>query len=691
MKLKKVSIQNYRRFIETSLSLADDVTLLAGANNSGKTSLIEFLENILNSSKTEFCVSDIPVTLSKEWVDQAYSIFINHFEKNDDREKTIQAIVNDLFCLDATAGKEKLLILPTVVQLRVDYETNEEIGDFADYIMDLDLNHCSIYFEYSFEVTSTTFSQSLDKDFEKLKSRYEKLSGEKDQNTKLGFFKEKILGTYVSSIIEKCYFADRQFQNKNEMELSHFRKLFNLYNIYAGRPLEDQNVGHSKSISKNVLDLAHHDDAWKAFLGALPDKILQPIEELGITDIVRKVSVDGLTETISSIAQANGGNTGSIMLDLEISEETISSLIRQITHAKYDLQGHYLNETSQGLGYSNMIFILLQLERYKRNIDPLLVNIFIIEEPESHMHPQMQNVFGKFLKKYYQEKKIQGLITTHSSEMVRVTEMKNLRVARPTTPFISNIFDFSSFKESVSQDPVLDNFYDWFYEIGFSDIVFADRVIIYEGDTERMLIRKLFSLDDFAVLNQLYIAFVQVGGAYAHNYRTLIEFMGIKTLILTDLDYNKASKTESHIRDSGTTNATINNFYEITHPETKPTVADLYEWKKNEGNILFKGCAYLNYQGEKDSFARTLEEAMLAKHYKLTAVEEKSREDWIHLRNVDKLKFTIPQEEGQYTIRDIVEHTSKGKTDFMYSVILNNLTKNMLPDYIEEGLAWLKK
>ncbi|MFB5269843.1 AAA family ATPase [Paenibacillus enshidis] len=228
MKLKKVSIQNYRRFIETSLSLADDVTLLAGANNSGKTSLIELLENILNSSKTEFCVSDIPVTLSKEWVDQAYSIFINHFEKNDDREKTIQAIVNDLFCLDAAPGKEKLLILPTVVQLRVDYETNEEIGDFADYIMDLDLNHCSIYFEYSFEVTSTTFSQSLDKDFEKLKSRYEKLSGEKDQNTKMGFFKEKILGTYVSSIIEKCYFADRQFQNKNEMELSHFRKLFNL-------------------------------------------------------------------------------------------------------------------------------------------------------------------------------------------------------------------------------------------------------------------------------------------------------------------------------------------------------------------------------------------------------------------------------------------------------------------------------
>ncbi len=171
--------------------MADDVTLLAGANNSGKTSLIELFENILNTAKTEYCVSDIPVTLSKEWVDQAYSMFINHFEKNEDREKTIQAIVNDLFYLDVIPGKEKLLISPTVVQIRIDYEVDEDIRNFADYIMDFDPDQCSIYFEYSFEVTSTTFSQSLDKDFEKLRSRYEKLSEDRDQITKIGFFKEK--------------------------------------------------------------------------------------------------------------------------------------------------------------------------------------------------------------------------------------------------------------------------------------------------------------------------------------------------------------------------------------------------------------------------------------------------------------------------------------------------------------------
>jgi hypothetical protein len=273
--------------------------------------------------------------------------------------------------------------------------------------------------------------------------------------------------------------------------------------------------------------------------------------------------------------------------------------------------------------------------------------------------------------------------------MVRVTDMKNLRVARPLGFFEVVILDFSAFKEKISGDSVLDNFYDWFYEIGFSDIVFADRVVLYEGDTERMLIRKLSTFDKFQKLNNLYIAFVQVGGAYAYNYRSLIEFLNIKTLILTDLDYSKDAVTEVAVKASNTTNATIVNFYRIANHGTTPTVSDLYQWKTDGGNILFDGCAYLSFQGKDDRFARTMEEAMLANHYAINAYDEKSKESWTELRKKDNLKYTIPQSPGNYSIRDIVVHTSNGKTDFMYSVILNNLTEQMLPGYIEEGLVWL--
>lgn len=62
-------------------------------------------------------------------------------------------------------------------------------------------------------------------------------------------------------------------------------------------------------------------------------------------------------------------------------------------------------------------------------------------------------------------------------------------------------------------------------------------------------------------LSQQYIAFIQVGGAYAYNYRKLINLLSIKTLIITDLDYNKKYIKPDEIEDSEITNSTINNFY----------------------------------------------------------------------------------------------------------------------------------
>lgn len=689
MVLKEIKIQHYRKFADTTLNLDDDITLLGGANNSGKTSIIDLLCSILGNNRVLYTVSNFPVTLAKAWCDNVYPIFCECFRAGLEKEMTISEIVKKIIPSEQEPPVPGILVPPTFVKFRIDYSPDEDIRYFADYIMDFDDEKHSFYFIYMFKPTAISFGQALENDYEKLKSRWDKITNPDTETNKVELLKEKILCTYAASIVESCQFTDSSFENGQNIEPSDFRKLFNFKNIYAGRPLDDQEIGRTRNLSKNMIDLASHDEDWKSMIGKLPDKILQPIEDLEITKVVRKASIDGLSEAIDAVSKANGGNSGDMILDLDISEDAISTLISQITNAKYQLEGHVLSEASQGLGYSNMIYILIQLETYKRNINPFLINIFIIEEPESHMHPQMQNVFAKYLRKYYQEKKIQGLITTHSSEMVRVTDMKNLRVARSNGSFDSKVYDFSSFKESISTDPVLNNFYDWFYEIGFSDIVFADRVILYEGDTERMLIRKLATLDCYQALDQLYIAFVQVGGAYALNYRNLIEFLKVKTLILTDLDYDMAASDETTIKSSTTTNATLNDFYQIAHPAATPTVDNLYSWDEACENIMFDGRAYIAFQGKSDNFARTLEEAMLAKQYTVKAYEKKKKEAWIELRTNDKLRYTIPRDQSECCIRDIVTHTSNGKTDFMYSVILNNLEEVMLPEYIKEGLTWL--
>ena len=87
-----------------------------------------------------------------------------------------------------------------------------------------------------------------------------------------------------------------------------------------------------------------------------------------------------------------------------------------------------------------MIYIHLQLNEYENNKDNCKVNVFFVEEPESHMHPQMQQVFIKYLIDHYKDG-IQGVITTHSNEMVRVAGITHLRVIRRKDGFFSELYD----------------------------------------------------------------------------------------------------------------------------------------------------------------------------------------------------------------------------------------------------------
>ena len=149
-----------------------------------------------------------------------------------------------------------------------------------------------------------------------------------------------------------------------------------------------------------MIKMVKMDEKWNELVESLPDEVLKPIQEKEIDKAIRSTSLESLKDTIATLEQTNGGKSGELMLDMQISEEDISDLLQRITTATYDIDGYYLGESSQGLGYSNMIYIHLQLKEYEKNIDPLKVNMFFLEEPESHMHPQMQQVFIKYLLDY---------------------------------------------------------------------------------------------------------------------------------------------------------------------------------------------------------------------------------------------------------------------------------------------------
>ena len=108
------------------------------------------------------------------------------------------------------------------------------------------------------------------------------------------------------------------------------------------------------------------------------------------------------------------------------------------------------------------------------------------------------------------------------------------------------------------------------------------------------------------------------------------------------------------------------------------------------------GLIYVAYQTSEDSYARTLEEAMLGKYFGFDISQKLKRSDWCTKKKNSKLQFSIPrnrqdEDDSEFSLRDILKSSAGTKTDFMYSVIMNNLLNKMEPNYISEGLEWLMK
>lgn len=720
MKLKKIEIKNYKQLAHTEINLHDDLTILAGPNNSGKTSFISLLKGILDDNKLLYTHHDIPIELSSKWQNLMFDVCDQIFPNEGTAESVIQSLFEKITSDDQI--KTEYIIPSCEVRIEVTYNPElDDIRNFAEYIMDLDESQHSFFFRYVLSLNVPTLRKTFIQSFEKLNSRFVAYHEGKANKETIKSILSKI---YAQSLIEHCFYTDANYQIENEIDVSEFKRLFHFKSINAIRTLDDLDTDSTRTLSKSIIALACKDATWKDTSKSLPDKILSSIESDGINEKIKDISASTLSSTLNSLAETNGGHIGEIILEMDVSEDDVSDLLKKITCAKYQLDGHLLDESSQGLGFSNMIYLHMQLEEFEKSIDPLLVNVFIIEEPESHMHPQMQNVFIKHLLASYRKAGLQGLVSTHSNEMVRVSGLEHLRVIRETSKFSSEIFDLSSFRNKFSEKlkkdkekddsidtSILENFFDWFFEIGFSEIVFADKAILYEGDTERLYLRKLITLPIYKSLSEQYIAFIQVGGAYAYNYKRLIDFLRIKTLIITDLDYPKDALTDNIILASKSTNSTLNKFYKLStgtadefeeynlededNTGNNPTISELYRWRSSGKHEVSPQLIYVAFQDEQYK-PRTLEEAMLAKLFSQDVYATVARSLWRERRKNSKLKFSIPhnrkeEEDSLYSIRDIVKSTESSKTDFMYSVILNSKSDEMLPQYIKEGLEWLMK
>ena len=731
MLIDKINIQNFRRFNNAEISFSNVLTILAGSNNSGKTSLIHLLDCILRG-KNDLTFRDISITKQNDIMNNLNSLFIDDFKENfpETPNKLYEKLLEKIYNKDTgelTFNKDHIS-----VKIYISYAEDESIAIYSQYLMDLDITKKNFYFIVEQNLNKKLFKDLLLLNIETIYNYLKTYINSENAKNKQ-FFLEKIISIYNKSLEMVYKYGNSDFSITKNMDKKEFSNLFNYSYISADRHLSDQLSGNNKkTLTTSLIDLLNNErrkevspQKWKNTTQNMLDTISSSVSGSEIDTQLKEEAGDLLENISKTLGSAGEINIQEITMVIDMEFELLNRILKESIKLNYAIPIDtkkedivLLPEESQGLGISNLIYITLELMQYKLNAREGIVNLFIIEEPEAHMHLQMQKSLITFLNNEYDPKKnkciIQGLITTHSDEVARSVKLKDIRAIRPLDPLSNKICDMSIFLEKYPSDK---SFYETFFKINFSNMIFADKAIIYEGDTERMYIEALIygdksSEEDTRLpflnsLSQKYITYAQAGGAYAHKYAHLLKELGIKTLILTDIDYPKLANKYEEIVNEASTNSGLNYYCE------KQKIVDIYSWQKNqntEKNIFIKT------QTEKEGYARTLEDAILYEYIKLnnqTFLENNDdkftvftllkKEMWIQIQEDSKFNIVLPnrnskEKEEEIKTNDIERSTrqiasgmSSNKSNFMYSIIESKKQYVTIPNYIKEGLEWLAK
>ena len=699
MRVRSIYIDGYRRFIAQNIKFENGTTILAGANNSGKTSLIDLLRVVLGG-EGNLRAEDLSASARHEW-------FIALVDAAVRGEETYR---------DFLAQKSLLEKVPAIeVRLEVTYDpVADDIREFADYLMDLDSTKSSFYFKFRFSAKRDALIAAYNDLYLDLKKTIESSGWTSANDAEPGssaflVLQAKVDALLVHSSRPEVFFADENYTNLLPMGTDKsLKRLINFRAVKASRALDDINEDKSGGLNQRLIEVAKEDENWLEILSRLPDQMVSAIQELKIRELTADEALKSLNKVIESISRTNGSKQNDLFLDFHITEEHAVQMIARAMQTRYLGSGVPLGEASQGLGYSNLIYLHLEAESFiqsaSRGENSYLVNLLILEEPESHMHPQMQNAFIKHLLSRVEEVGgLQTAVTTHSSEIVKSSGIEQLRVLK-SEDHGCRIVDLRDFHtaEIAGKPAETQRLFSFLYAINFSDLLFADKVIMYEGDTERMYIQALIrELPEFSSLRSQYISYVQVGGAYAHVYKPLVvDALRLKAVVITDLDYDKASPASSfdELKTLYSTNMTLNTLFsekdKATATENIKTLTIeklLSKVGADTGVALMSDTqsAAVAFQSEREGYARTFEEAILAVLLKTDVWSSRTQSDWRQYRKGSGLKFSVPREPECPTIRDIVLSTSNQKTDFMYSLLLNPELMKTIPPYISSALRWL--
>jgi predicted ATP-dependent endonuclease of OLD family len=695
--------------------MAEKETIFVGANNSGKTSAMDCLISFFRDKKN-FTTQDF--TLSN-WME--INQLGNNWEQYSKEDKVDD---NKLFT-------PKLQSLSPQVDIWINVEGNE-IHYVNRIIPTLDWNGGLLGIRLIFEPKSI---ETLYIDYVNAKNNNEQLLQKSNKGREVKIwpvslwdFLQKKLHSYFTInayILDPAKFdtnkIEPQILSKENVPLDFdpFHGLVKIDIINAQRGFSDPN-----SPETNIGSLSSQ-------LREYYSKHINPTEDINISDLDALEAIDnankefdkrlkvGFSSSIEELQNLNYPGFGN-------PEIIIASKVNPMDGLKHDSAVQFnvlkedgkeieqplkLSEKHNGLGYQNLISMVFKLIRFRdewmkigkiaksseEEIEPL--HIVLIEEPEAHLHAQVQQVF---IRKAYEVLRnhpnlkdnkfsTQLIVSTHSSHIAHECDFKTLRYFKRNNSSekipVSTVVNLS--KTFGSEDDTI-KFAIRYLKTTHCDLFFADAAILIEGQAERILL-PFFIRQEFPQLTSSYISLLEIGGSHAHRLKPLIEDLGIITLIVTDIDsIDPKNSRKSVIPEVGkefvTNNSTLKTWIPCKEPIDQ--LINTNESDKQTTNGLIRAA----YQHAIDiEFEQkittvipyTFEEALVFENKEL--FEKLEGNGYIKKFSTALAKQTL-KECLEFMFETI---KSDGKAQFALDLLLLDTCKLKTPKYIFDGLTWL--
>lgn len=696
MKIFKIQVENFRLLKTFTVELEDELSLIIGKNNTGKTSLLSVLEKFLNQSeKNKFSVDDFNLV----------------FKTN------LKSLIEN----QTTLEPENYLFTGISLRILIEYTGADNLSNVSRVMMDLDPENNVIVLGFDFSLAYNDYLK-LRADYRGFITSEEAKRVQNPEYQVRGFYdflkREhqsyfKINRKSIEYTKDTKTINEKNFIDLNKEEIS-IKDIINFKFISAKRDVTNKDIdktlsGQTSKIYKRTEASNEQTAEVERFKDTLSDtdNNLSQIYSTLFSDIIDKVKNFGGIKPNDS--------------DIEIiSTLQHRELLDGNTTVVYRHDGNnQLPENYNGLGYMNLISMIFEIEiivqEFKREKDkkPADINLLFIEEPEAHTHPQMQYVFIKNIKNLLragitredgEHRKLQYIVSSHSSHIVADSDFNDLKYLKRESNDGVIAKNLKDLKSEYEVGTTQYNFLKQYLTISRAEVFFADKAVLIEGDTERLLVPTMMRKIDieektkFAALNQndpclpllsQNISIIEVG-AHSQIFEKFIDFLGIKSLIITDLDAVDAGGLKCEVANGvGVSNNALDFFF------SSPTLANLigYSFAQKQlskvngvWQVQVGGRLCIVYQSNENGYnGRSFEDAFININ---RAFIDPIKANLMGLQNV--ALFDDPAN-NPYAL---ASRCIKKKTHFALDILFysnEELSNWNIPAYIKEGLLWLKQ